>query len=222
MTDSDPVPVVRVAIVDDDPMVRAGLRMMLDGADGLRVVGEAADGGDVPDLVATHAPDVVLMDLRMPRVDGVTATQRLHRTPAPPAVVVLTTFDADDDIVSALRAGAKGFLLKDTPPREIVAALHRVAAGDPILSPSVTERLVSNTVSTADVQRRAREVLSPLTGREVEVAVRLARGMANADIAADLYLSQATIKAHISSMLTKLGLENRTQLALLAHDARLT
>jgi DNA-binding NarL/FixJ family response regulator len=212
---------VKVAIVDDDPMVRAALRMMLDGAEGLRVVGEAADGAEVPDMVASHFPDVVLMDLRMPRVNGVTATQRLQRSPTAPAVVVLTTFDADDDIVSALRAGAKGFLLKDTPPREVVEALHRVAAGDPILSPSVLDRLVSTTVTSADVQHRAREVLDVLTGREVSVAVRVARGMSNSDIAAELFVSQATVKAHISSMLAKLMLDNRTQLALLTHDARL-
>jgi DNA-binding NarL/FixJ family response regulator len=212
---------VKVVIVDDDPMVRAGLHMMLDGAAGLRVVGDAADGAEVPTVVAQHSPDVVLMDLRMPRVDGITATRRLQRSPSPPAVVVLTTFDADDDIVSALGAGAKGFLLKDTPPAEIVEAVHRVAAGEPILSPSVTERLVDRTVTSADVQGRAREVLGVLTERESAVAARVARGMSNADIAAELFVSQATVKAHISSILAKLMLENRTQLALLAHDARL-
>jgi DNA-binding NarL/FixJ family response regulator len=210
---------VAVLIVDDDPMVRAGLTMMLDGADGIRVVGEAADGADVPSAVASGTPDVVLMDLRMPKVDGVTATRQLRRRPSAPAVVVLTTFDADDNVVAALSAGASGFLLKDTPPEQIVSAIHRVAAGEPILSPVITRRLMDRTVSEAGIRQRAAHILDGLSERESEVAVAVARGMSNAEIAADLYLSVATVKAHVSNILTKLDLDNRTQLAVLAHDA---
>lgn len=212
---------IAVLIVDDDPMVRAGLVMMLDGADGIRVVGEAGDGADVPHAVARHSPDVVLMDLRMPRVDGVAATERLRRAPAAPAVIVLTTFDADDNIVRALRAGASGFLLKDTPPDRIVQAIQRVAAGEPMLSPTITRRLMDRAVSEAGTRERAAAVLDGLSERETEVAVAVARGMSNAEIAASLFLSLATVKAHVSNILTKLDLENRTQLAMLAHDAGL-
>jgi DNA-binding NarL/FixJ family response regulator len=212
---------IAVLIVDDDPMVRAGLTMMLDGAAGIRVVGEAADGADVLPAVAAGSPDVVLMDLRMPRVDGVEATRELRRRADSPAVIVLTTFDADDNIVAALSAGANGFLLKDTPPDQIVAAIQRVAAGEPILSPTITRRLMDRTVSEAGARQRAGDVLAGLSERESEVAVAVARGMSNAEIASSLFLSVATVKAHVSNILTKLDLDNRTQLAMLAHDAGL-
>jgi DNA-binding NarL/FixJ family response regulator len=213
---------VRVLIVDDDALVRAGLTMMLDGAHGITVVGEAADGADVPAAADAHAPDVVLMDLRMPRVDGITATRRLRRRPHPPEVIALTTFDTDDNILHALRAGASGFLLKDTPPARIVEAVRHVAAGDPILSPQVTRRLMDRAASQAGAHERARAALATLSPRENEVALAVARGRSNAEIAAELFMSVATVKAHVSSVLTKLGLDNRTQLALLAHDAGLT
>lgn len=135
---------IRLLIVDDDPLVRAGLTLMLGGAEGLEIVGEGADGGEVPELVARYAPDVVLMDIRMPEVDGLTATERLRGTPGAPEVVVLTTFHADEQVLRALRAGAAGFVLKDTPPAEIVAAVRRVAAGDPVLSPAVTRQLMTH------------------------------------------------------------------------------
>jgi len=219
MTGADPP--VRVLLVDDDALVRAGLRMMLDGANGVLVVGEAADGGDVPTAVAAHGPDVVLMDLRMPGVDGVTATRDLRRRPRPPEVIVLTTYDTDDNVLRALRAGASGFLLKDTRPDEIVTAVRRVAAGDPILSPRITRRLMNRVVTEAGAYERARAALATLSPRERDVVLGIARGGSNAEIATGLHMSVATVKAHISHILTKLGLGNRTQIALLAHDAEL-
>ncbi|MEV5830886.1 response regulator transcription factor [Spirillospora sp. NPDC052242] len=212
---------VRVLIVDDEPMVRAGLTMMLDGAEGIAVVAEAADGDEVSAAADAHAPDVVLMDLRMPRVDGITATRRLRSRAAPPEVAVLTTFDSDENILRALRAGAAGFLLKDTPPERLVQAVHRVAAGDPILSPQVTRRLMDRAVVQAGAYERARTALEVLTPRERDVVVAVARGRSNAEIAAELFVSLATVKAHVSTVLDKLGLGNRTQIALLAHDAGL-
>ncbi|MCP2352093.1 DNA-binding NarL/FixJ family response regulator [Nonomuraea roseoviolacea subsp. carminata] len=212
---------IRVLLVDDDALVRAGLAMMLDGAAGITVVGEAADGQEAVAAADAHAPDVVLMDLRMPRVDGITATRRLRARARPPEVIVLTTFDTDENIVHALRAGAGGFLLKDTPPPRIVEAVLRVAAGDPILSPRVTRRLMERTVAQSGAYERARAALAALTPREHEVALAIARGGTNADIAAELAMGLTTVKAHVSSILTKLRLDNRTQVALLAHDAGL-
>ena len=212
---------IRVLLVDDDALVRAGLTMMLDGANGIEVVGEAADGDQVPAAVDAHAPDVVLMDLRMPRTDGITATRRLRARPRAPEVIVLTTFDADENVLAGLRAGASGYLLKDSPPDQIVAAIHRVAAGDPILSPAITRRLMDRAVATAGTREQARAALAGLTPREHEVVVGIARGETNAEIAARCYMSVATVKAHITHILTQLGLTNRTQIALLAHDAGL-
>ncbi|GAA0585403.1 MULTISPECIES: response regulator [Actinomadura] len=212
---------LRVLIVDDDALVRAGLSMMLDGTGGITVAAEAADGDEVPAAADAHAPDVVLMDLRMPRVDGITATRRLRSRPDPPEVIVLTTFDTDENILHALRAGASGFLLKDTPPGEIVQAVRRVAAGDPILSPRITRRLMDRAAVEAGAGLRARAALDGLSPRENEVVAAIARGRSNADIAAELFMSVATVKAHVSSVLTKLDLDNRTQIALLAHDAGL-
>ena len=212
---------IRVLLVDDDALVRAGLTMMLDGANGIEVVGEAADGDQVPAAVDAHAPDVVLMDLRMPRTDGITATRRLRARPRAPEVIVLTTFDADENVLGGLRAGASGFLLKDSPPDQIVEAIHRVAAGDPILSPAITRRLMDRAVATSGTRDQARAALAGLTPREHEVVVGIARGETNAEISARLFMSVATVKAHITHILTKLGLANRTQIALLAHDADL-
>ncbi|MEU4828764.1 response regulator transcription factor [Actinomadura citrea] len=212
---------LRVLIVDDDALVRAGLSMMLDGTGGITVAGEAADGDEVPAAADAHAPDVVLMDLRMPRVDGITATRRLRDRPNPPEVIVLTTFDSDENILHALRAGASGFLLKDTPPDQIVQAVRQVAAGDPILSPRITRRLMDRAAVEAGAYQRARAALARLSPREHEVVLAIAHGRSNADIAAELFMSVATVKAHVSSVLTKLDLDNRTQIALLAHDAGL-
>ncbi|MBO2454142.1 response regulator transcription factor [Actinomadura barringtoniae] len=212
---------LRVLIVDDDPLVRAGLSMMINGAGGIEVVGEAADGAEVPAAADAHAPDVVLMDLRMPRVDGITATGRLRERADPPEVIVLTTFDTDENILHALRAGASGFLLKDTPPARIVEAITSVAAGEPILSPQITRRLMDRTAVQAGAYERARAALAGLSPRENEVVLAIARGHSNAEIATELYMTVATVKAHVSHILTKLDLDNRTQIALLAHDAGL-
>jgi DNA-binding NarL/FixJ family response regulator len=212
---------VRVLLVDDDALVRAGLTMMLDGAHGIEVVGEAADGDQVPAAVDACKPDVVLMDLRMPRTDGITATRRLRARPRAPEVIVLTTFDADENVLGGLRAGASGFLLKDSPPPRIVEAICRVAAGDPILSPAITRRLMDRAAAEAGARERARAALAELTPREHDVVVGIARGETNAEIAARLYMSLATVKSHITRILMKLALTNRTQIALLAHDAGL-
>ena len=197
--------------------------MILDTAPNLILVGEAADGAEVLAAVDACGPQVVLMDIRMPKLDGLAATELLRARPDPPEVVVLTTFHADEYVLRALRAGASGCLLKDTPPRDILNAIARVAAGEPILSPAVTRQLIAQVSATgADArQRRAHQMLTTLSEREREVAVAVGRGMSNAEIGDDLFMSLATVKAHVSSILTKLDLNNRTQIALLAHDAGL-
>lgn len=212
---------IRLLIVDDDPLVRAGLTFMLGGAEGIEIVGEGADGCEVPALVDRLRPDVVLMDIRMPQEDGLTATERLRGRPDAPEVIVLTTFHADEQVLRALRAGAAGFVLKDTPPAEIVAAVHRVAAGDPVLSPAITRQLMTHVAGTAPDGRpvRARTRLATLADREREVAVAVGRGHSNAEIATTLYMSVPTVKTHVSRILAKLGLNNRVQIALLVHDA---
>jgi DNA-binding NarL/FixJ family response regulator len=215
------IPPVRVLVVDDDALVRAGLTMMLDGAEGIAIVGEAADGDEVPAAADAHAPDVVLMDLRMPRVDGITATRRLRARPRPPEIIVLTTFDTDEDILHALRAGASGFLLKDTPPVRIAEAVRQVAAGEPILSPQITRRLMDRVAVQAGAFARAKTTLAALSPREHDVVVAIAQGYNNTEIAKALNMTLATVKTHVSHILTKLDLDNRTQLALLAHDAGL-
>ncbi|MEU9734167.1 response regulator transcription factor [Streptomyces sp. NPDC048002] len=217
---------IRVLLVDDDPLVRAGLSLMMGGADDIEIVGEAADGAEAEQLVEHTRPDIVLMDIRMPSVDGLTATERLRSRPDAPQVVVLTTFHADEQVLRALRAGAAGFVLKDTPPAEIVDAVRRVATGDPVLSPTVTRQLMAHAAraadSAADTRRaRARTRVEALNEREREVAVAVGRGLSNAEIAAALFMSVATVKTHVSRALTKLDLNNRVQIALLAHDAGL-
>jgi DNA-binding NarL/FixJ family response regulator len=210
---------IRVLIVDDDALVRTGLSMMLAGADDVQIVAEADDGDKVGALVAEHAPDVVLMDIRMPRVDGLAATEQVRGRDGAPEIIILTTFDADEHVVRALRAGAGGFLLKDTPPAEIINAIRKVAAGEPILSPSVTRRLIAQV--TEAHRSPTRELLDQLSEREREVVAAIGQGKSNAQISAELYMSVATVKAHVSRLLTKLGLNNRVQVALLAHDAGL-
>jgi DNA-binding NarL/FixJ family response regulator len=215
---------IRVLLADDDPLVRSGLRLMLGGADDIEVVAEAADGSEVAALVDTYAPDLVLMDIRMPTVDGLEATQLLRERPSPPAIVMLTTFQTDEYVLRALQSGAAGFLLKHTAPGEIVAAVRRVAAGEPVLSPAVTRQLITRLTTAPDTGRRAqtlraREAMALLGDREREVAVAVGRGRTNAEIAAELYMGVPTVKAHVSHILTKLGLSNRVQIALTVHDA---
>ncbi|MFD7548897.1 response regulator [Streptomyces sp. NPDC059816] len=213
---------IKVLLVDDDPLVRAGLSLMLGGAEDIEIAGQAGDGCEVLALVDRLAPDVVLMDIRMPTVDGLTATELLRARAGAPEVILLTTFHADEQVLRALRAGAAGFVLKDTQPAEIVDAVRKVAAGVPVLSPTVTRQLISRVAgddSRQDRSRRARERLLVLGEREREVAVAVGRGKSNADIAADLYMSVATVKTHVSRVLAKLELNNRVQIALLTHDA---
>ncbi|GAA3966518.1 response regulator transcription factor [Thermobifida alba] len=210
-------------LVDDDPLVRAGLTMMLGGAPDLRVVGEAGDGEQALALAAECRPDVVLMDIRMPGVDGLAATERLRTSADAPEVIVLTTFDADRHVLRALRAGAAGFLVKDTPPEEIVAAVRQVARGNPVLSPEVTRRLIARVAESGEDRRRdrARRRLAQLNDREREVAVAVGRGLSNAQIGAALHLSVPTVKTHVSAVLARFGFTNRVQIALLVHDAGL-
>ncbi len=215
--------VIRVLIVDDDPLVRSALSLMLGGQSDIEVVGEAADGRAGLALVDELAPDVVLVDIRMPVMDGLEATRILHQKDSPPAVVVLTTFDADDHVVRAVAAGADGFLLKDTPPGEIVDAVRSVAAGDAMLSPSAIRSLVSRLRKDPSVDRAttATHRLDVLTEREREVAVCVGRGLSNSEVARELHLSIPTVKSHVSRLLTKLESTNRVQVAMVVHDAGL-
>ena len=213
---------MRTLLVDDDPLVRSGLRMMLAGADSVEVVGEVDDGQGVLAALDRHRPDVVLMDIRMPGLDGIAATSLVRAQPDPPAVLVLTTFDADELVLRALRAGASGFLLKDTPPPEIVRAIELVAAGDGMISPAVTSQLIALVAGDGEAAVRresARARLATLSPREREVAEAVGLGRANAEIALQLHMSVATVKAHVSRLLSKLDVDNRVQIALLVQDA---
>jgi DNA-binding NarL/FixJ family response regulator len=214
--------VVRVLLVDDDPMLRSGLRLMLAPDPTVEIVGEAADGDELLAAVDRHRPDVVLMDVRMERVDGVTATRLLQSQPDPPAVIVLTTFDTGDLVIRALEAGALGFLLKDTSPDDLVRAIHVVAAGESMLSPSVARQLVGLVAGdgrAGERRERARSLLERLTPRERDVAYAVARGDTNADIAQALHLSVGTVKGHVTQLLEKLEATNRVQIAVVVHDA---
>jgi DNA-binding NarL/FixJ family response regulator len=213
---------VRVLLVDDDALVRSGLKMMLAGAQQIEVVGDAEDGRGVLPAVDLHHPDVVLMDIRMPHLDGIAATRLLRAQPRPPAVIVLTTFDADELVIRALQAGAAGFLLKDTAPADIVRAIESVHAGDGTLSPAIARRLialVAGDQGAATRREQARQRLASLTPREYQVATSVGQGRSNADIAGQLHMSPATVKAHVSRLLVKLGVDNRVQIALLVQDA---
>lgn len=224
MTDPAASRPVRVLLVDDDPLTRSALRMILSSADDVDVVGEATDGDEAVDLVNRHLPHVVLMDVRMPRMDGLTATAALTALPHPPRVVMLTTFDMDEHVFAALRAGASGFLLKDTPPRDLIEAVRVVAAGQAMLSPGVTHRLIDHFAASGADTRRAEAAsarLQVLTEREREVLLEVARGLSNAEVGRRLYMSEATVKAHVSRLLTKLDIANRVQIAIVAHDAGL-
>jgi DNA-binding NarL/FixJ family response regulator len=214
---------VRVLIVDDDVLVRGALTMMLASSDQVLVVGEAEDGIQVADAVRRHAPDVVLMDIRMPQMDGLAATEQLCANPSPPKIIILTTFDVDDHVLRAVRAGASGYLLKDTPPHELIRAIQLVAAGEAMLSPAVTRTMfthITGPVATSGAARRAKakQLLSQLSERELEVARAIGEGKSNAEIGAELFMSLATVKTHVSRLLAKLELNNRVQIALMVHD----
>lgn len=212
----------RIMLVDDDPLVRSGLRLMLGGS-AFEIVAEAGDGREALELHTADPVDLVLMDLRMPVLDGIGATSEFKKLLDPPAVIVLTTFDADDYVVRALAVGADGFLLKDTPPRDIVTAINNVLSGQPALSPSVTAALIKQVVDGRgdDKAGRAEKAIGELTDRERDVAICLAKGASNAEIGAELYMSVPTVKAHISHIFAKLGASNRVQVAILLHDAGL-
>jgi DNA-binding NarL/FixJ family response regulator len=215
--------VISVLLVDDDALVRAGLRMILETAPDLAIVGDVHDGHAAIDAVGRYRPDVVLMDIRMPGLDGLAATAAIRARRHPPSVVVLTTFDTDDDVFRALEAGASGFLLKDTPPLELVHAVRLAAAGDSMLSPGVTRRVIDRFTAENRVQRRreALDRLTALTEREREVLIEIGLGHANAEIATRLHMSEATVKSHISRLFDKLSTTNRVQLAIAAFRAGL-
>jgi DNA-binding NarL/FixJ family response regulator len=213
---------LRVLVVDDQALVRAGLSMILNSEPDIEVVGEAVNGEDAIARVAALNPDVVLMDIRMPVMDGIAATAAIcgDDSPEPPKVLMLTTFDLDDHIHSALRAGASGFLLKDTPPDELIKAVHVVAAGEALLAPSVTKKLLEE-FSRSPATNIPRPGIADLTEREVEVLRYLAGGMSNAEIADALFVSDATIKTHVSHILTKLGVRDRVQAVVAAYESGL-
>jgi len=208
-----------VVVVDDEPMVCAHLRTILGSSGTIEVVGEAHDGAAGVEEVVRTRPDLVLMDLRMPGVDGLAAIERIGKMADPPAVVVLTTFDADQYVLRALRAGAAGFLVKSTPPEDLIGLVQVAAEGHTVLSPVAARRLVAASADSHSARDRARELVASLTEREAEVLACLGEGLSNAQIGSRLYLSEATIKGYVSRVLDKLGCANRTQAGLIAHDA---
>lgn len=210
---------IKVLIADDETLVRAGLRMIVQSDPEIEVVAEACDGAEALTLVRAHRPDVVLMDIRMPGMDGLAATQQISAWPQAPRILVLTTFNRDEYVYTALQNGAAGFLFKDTPPRELTAAIHTIADGNAILAPSVTKHLIKHFAQGSATQVQARTRLAALTPREREVLTAVAQGMSNAEAARVLYLSEATIKAHVSQIMAKLGAANRVQIAIVAHQA---
>jgi DNA-binding NarL/FixJ family response regulator len=212
---------IRVLICDDQALVRGGFRAILENRSGFEVVGEAENGSEALALADRRSPDVILMDIRMPVLDGVQATRRLIENGSPAKVLILTTFDLDEYVHAAIRAGASGFLLKDVRPDELVHAIEIVAAGDALLAPSVTRRLLDRFATTLPAGAQDQEALSELTARETEVLRLLAGGLSNAEIAASLVVSEATVKTHISSILRKLRLRDRVQAVILAYDTGL-
>jgi DNA-binding NarL/FixJ family response regulator len=210
--------VIRVAVVDDQELVRAGFTALLDADEGIEVVGEAHDGAAAVALARQHRLDVVLMDIRMPRMDGIEATRRIRELPDPPEVLVLTTFDTDENAFDALSAGAAGFLVKDTPPAQLLAAVRAAADGGAVISPATTRRLIDHLVAARLPRVQASPAaLDVLTGREREVLALVAEGCSNREIATRLHLSELTVKTHVSRILAKLGLDSRVQAAALAY-----
>jgi DNA-binding NarL/FixJ family response regulator len=213
---------IRVLVVDDQELVRSGFCVILDAADGITVIGEAANGEAAVSQVAARSPDVVLMDIRMPGMDGLEATRLITGGPAAaPKVVMLTTFDLDEYVYEALRAGASGFLLKDSPRHDLIAAVRAAAAGDAMLAPTVTRRLIEAFARRPPETAPSPSRLASLTARERDVLLMLARGHSNAEIAADLFVSEATVKTHVGNLLAKLGLRDRVQAVILAYETGL-
>ncbi len=211
---------IRVLLADDQDLVRAGFRLILELADGVEVVGEAGDGREAVRLARELEPDVVLMDVRMPEVDGIEATRRLLRAGVDTRVLVLTTFDLDEYVYAAVRAGASGFLLKDVPRDELVRAVRTVARGEALLAPAITQRLIEKFMARPD-PRAAAPALDELSARELEVLRLLARGLSNAEIASELIVGEATVKTHVARILRKLGLRDRVQAVVFAYETGL-
>ncbi len=220
---ADPERPIDVLLADDEALVRSGLRWMIEASEGLRVVGEASDGGEAVDLAISLRPDVVLMDIRMPRLDGIAATKRLLAAAGSdaPRVVVLTTFDFERNVYEALRAGASGFLLKDSEPERLVEGIRTVVRGETLLAPAVTRRIVEHYTTTPRRHSALRGELGELTERELELLALLARGLSNGELADRLGLTEATVKSHLSNMFSKLGLKSRTQAVVLAYETGL-
>ena len=214
---------VSVGVADDQPLIRTGIRTMIEHTSDLVLVAEAADGEQAVAIARSHHPDVLLMDIRMPRVDGIEATRQITADPSLAAVrvVVLTTFDTDDHVYRAIRAGASGFLLKDAPPEDVLDAIRIVAGGDALLAPSVTRRLIADLAARPNVSRQRSAELDVLTDREREVLTLVGRGLSNTEIGAQLYVSPATAKAHVSHVMTKLLARDRAQLVVIAYESGL-
>ena len=212
---------IRVFLADDQELVRAGLAMIVDSQDDLQVVGEAGDGESAVRAVVGARPDVVLMDVRMPVLDGIRAAARILSYPDPPRIIMLTTFDVDEHAFAALRAGASGFLLKNARAEEVVQAIRAVHRGDAVVAPSTTRRLLDQVAGSLPGPRRVPPEIAKLTEREREVMLEVARGASNAEIAARLFLSEATVKTHVGRLLTKLGLRDRVQVVVLAYESGL-
>ena len=215
--------VTRVALVDDDSLVRAGLAMILGADPGIEVVGQGGDGSEAVPLVQKHRPDVLLIDVRMPGLDGIAATKAVTSLPNPPRIIMLTTFDMDEYVFRALEAGASGFLLKDTPPQDLIRAVHVVAGGDAMLSPTITRRMLAHFSDANPGTRQDKHPgLDQLTERETEVLGAVGAGLSNTQIGMRLFMSEATVKAHVSKIFAKLDCTNRVQIAIIAHEAGLT
>jgi DNA-binding NarL/FixJ family response regulator len=212
---------INLIVADDHALARGGLKAMLGAEDDLEVVGEAADGGEAVDLALKLRPDVVVMDIRMPKVDGIEATRRLRAHNGAPNVLVLTTFDLDEYVYEALRAGAGGFMLKDAAPSQLAEAVRTVAAGESLLAPAVTRRLVERFVRRPPADAVREQEFSDLTDRELEVLTLIARGLSNAEIGEQLFLSEATVKTHVTRILSKLGLRDRVQAVVRAYESGL-
>jgi DNA-binding NarL/FixJ family response regulator len=211
--------VIRVALVDDQAMIRSGLRMILEAEPDVTVVGEAGDGAEAVQLAERARPDVMLMDVRMPRLDGIDATRAVMQLDAAPRVLMLTTFDLDDHVYAALRAGASGFMLKDAPAEQLVDAIRVVAAGEALLAPSVTRRLIDELARRPDPDASAVHGIDDLTEREVSVLRLVARGLSNSEIAAEMYLGEATVKTHLGRVFAKLGVRDRAQAVVAAYES---
>jgi DNA-binding NarL/FixJ family response regulator len=212
---------IRVNVVDDQALVRAGFVKLLESEPGMRVVGEAGDGSEAVDLAATTNPDVVLMDIRMPKLDGIESTRRIRALPSPPRILMLTTFDLDEYVYEAIKAGASGFLLKDAPADQLVGGVRLVAAGDALLAPAITRRLIEEFARRPTPRPDGPEELAELTAREREILTLVARGFSNAEIAEELVLGESTVKTHVGNVLMKLQLRDRVQAVVLAYETGL-